>query len=55
MIVLVVNGNRHLFNDQVIDKAQDECAERIISAYPDDAIVEFNEVRDQDIQRKKYI
>ena len=54
MIVLVVNGDRHLFNDEVIDKAQDEAAERIINAYPPDAVVDFDEVRDEDVQRKKY-
>ena len=55
MIVLVVNGDRYLFNDKVIDSAQDECAERIISAYPDDALVEFDQVRQQDVQPKIYI
>lgn len=54
MIVLVVNGNRYLFNDEVIDKAQDDAAERILSAYPSDAIVEFDEVRDEDVKRVKY-
>ncbi len=54
MIVLVVNGNRYLFNDKVIDKAQDDAAEKILSAYPDDAIVEFDEVRDEDVKQKIY-
>ena len=55
MIVLVVNQDRYLFNNEICDDAQDECAERIISAYPDDAVVEFDEVRGEDLQRKKYI
>tara|TARA_R110001606_G_scaffold384658_1_gene547679 strand:- start:4499 stop:4666 length:168 start_codon:yes stop_codon:yes gene_type:complete len=53
MIVLVVNENRYLFNNEVCDKAQDECAERILSAYPDNAIVDFDDVQPQDLINNK--
>lgn len=51
MIVLVVNGDRYLFNDEVCDEAQDACAERILSAYPADAMVDFDEVKSTDLER----
>lgn len=49
MIVLVVNNNRYLFNDQVADHVQDETAKRILSAYPEDADVWFDEIKPQDL------
>lgn len=43
MEVLIVNGNRHLVNTSMCDKAQDETCQRIIKGYPQDAIVEWDE------------
>lgn len=51
MIVLQVNEDRYLFNDKVCDAAQDEAAERILSAYNVFATVEWDEVRSIDLQR----
>jgi hypothetical protein len=49
MIVLKVNNDRYLFNDEVCEAAQDAAAERILTAYPPDAVVDFDIVRSGDI------
>ena len=49
MTVMVVNGHRYLINTDMCDKAQDENTERILKHYPHDAIVEFDNVTQQDL------
>lgn len=51
MIVMTVNGDRYLFNDQVSDKSQDAAAEGILSRYGEDAYVDFDQVRDEDLNK----
>ena len=43
MEVMIINGDRHLVNTTMCDKAQDETCKRILSGYPADAIVEWDE------------
>lgn len=50
MIVLVVNGKRHLINQH--SKASDKVCEDIINSYPKDAIVEFDDVKLSDVKPK---
>ena len=50
MIVLVVNKDRYLINEK--SKASDKRCQEIINSYPSDAIVEFDEVKKQDVERK---
>lgn len=47
MIVLVVNNNRYLINEQ--SAACEKMCEHIIESHPQDAIVEFDRVREGDV------
>jgi hypothetical protein len=49
MTVMVVNGNRYLLNTDMCEKAQDETAQRILSDYPHDAIIEFDTPKIEDL------
>ena len=50
LTVMVVNGNRFLINEQ--SSVCDKTCETILSEYGKDAIVEFDEVRLADVERK---
>ena len=50
LTVLVVNGNRHLINED--SKASDATCQTIIEGYGADAIVEFDEVKLADVKPK---
>ena len=50
LTVLVVNGNRHLINED--SKASDDTCQTIIEGYGADAIVEFDEVKLADVKPK---
>ena len=43
MEVLIINGDRHLINTTMCDKAQDEVTQRILSGYPKDAQVDWDD------------
>jgi len=43
MQVMVVNGDRYLINPE--SKACDRTCERILKQYPQDAVVEFEDVK----------
>ncbi len=47
MIVLVVNNDRYLINPN--SKAVDKSCEKILANYPYDAIIEFDKVRNKDL------
>jgi hypothetical protein len=49
MTTMIVNGKRYLLNTEMCDKAQDETAQRILGAYPKDAVVEFEAPTLQDV------
>lgn len=52
LTVLVVNKNRYLINDEV--RISDKICKDIIDEYPDDCIIEFDDVRMEDLNRKRY-
>jgi len=47
--VMIVNGDRYLLNTD--SPAVDETAEQIISQYPQEPTLDWDEVRDIDVQR----
>ena len=47
--ILIVNGDRYLINEA--SKSVDETCNTICSAYPDDAVIEFDTVQPFDYQR----
>jgi len=49
MITMIVNGDKYLLNTEMCQKAQDETAQRILSVYPKDAIIEFQTPRSEDL------
>lgn len=50
MIVLVVNNKRYLINEE--SKENDKICENILSSYPKEATVDFDDVRLSDVKLK---
>ena len=48
--ILIVNNDRFIIN--TLSKSCEDTCNTIIDSYPDDAIVEFGEVLDSDLQKK---
>lgn len=50
LTILIVNNNRYLINTE--SKYSDKRCQEIIDSYPDDAVIDFDEVRMSDVTRK---